>query len=209
VLEATACNIPAKAQAYSMNLAAIPHSTLQYLTVWATGQAQPNVSTLNSPTGTVTANAAIVPAGTNGSISVFVTDNTDLLVDIDGYFAPNDGTGQSLYTVGPCRALDTRNTTGVFTGQLVPPLDVLGSGCGVPANAGAVLFNSTVVPPGRLRYLTLWPDGRNQPVVSTLNAFDGQVTNNMALVPLTNGSVDAYASDPTQLVLDIFSYFAP
>jgi hypothetical protein len=34
------------------------------------------------------ANAAIVPAGTNGAISIYVTDNTHVILDIDGYFAP-------------------------------------------------------------------------------------------------------------------------
>jgi hypothetical protein len=46
------------------------------------------VSTLNDISGTVIANAAIVPAGTGGAISVFVYDATDLIIDIDGYFAP-------------------------------------------------------------------------------------------------------------------------
>jgi hypothetical protein len=34
------------------------------------------------------ANAAIVPAGTNGAISIYVTNNTHLILDINGYFAP-------------------------------------------------------------------------------------------------------------------------
>ena len=34
------------------------------------------------------ANAAIVPAGTNGAVSVYATNDTDLVGDIDGYFAP-------------------------------------------------------------------------------------------------------------------------
>jgi hypothetical protein len=46
------------------------------------------VSTLNSYDGRVVANAAIVPAGTNGAISIYVTDPTDVLFDINGYFAP-------------------------------------------------------------------------------------------------------------------------
>jgi hypothetical protein len=55
---------------------------------WPAGLATPNVSTLNSYTGTVVANAAIVPAGTNGAISIYVTDISDVLFDINGYFAP-------------------------------------------------------------------------------------------------------------------------
>jgi hypothetical protein len=88
-------------------------------------------------------------------------------------------------------------------------VDVVGSFCGPPATALAYVFNATVVPTGALGYLTLWPDGTGQPVVSTLNAFDGALTNNMAIVPSTNGKVDAYANGLTQLILDISSYFAP
>ena len=52
------------------------------------GSPQPLVSTLNSWDGSVVANAAIVPAGTNGAISIYVTNNTHLILDINGYFAP-------------------------------------------------------------------------------------------------------------------------
>jgi hypothetical protein len=61
----------------------------------------------------------------------------------------------------------------------------------------------------KLGYLTLWPDGTNQPLVSTLNALDGSISSNMAIVPTNNGSVDAYASGLTQLILDTSSYCAP
>jgi hypothetical protein len=32
---------------------------------------------------------------------------------------------------------------------------------------------------------------------------------NMAIEPTTNRSVDAFSSNPTQLILDLSSYFAP
>ena len=47
----------------------------------------PGVSTLNSTDGSVIANAAIVPAGTGGSITVVAGNPTDLIIDINGYFA--------------------------------------------------------------------------------------------------------------------------
>jgi hypothetical protein len=86
---------------------------------------------------------------------------------------------------------------------------VVDSPCGVPAAAKADVFNATVVPSPSLSYLTLWPDGEDQPVVSTLNAADGWITSNMAIVPSVNGKIDAYAAGMTQLILDISSYFAP
>lgn len=202
------CGIPASAQAYSLNFTVIPRGALGFLTTWPTGLSQPLVSTLNAETGAVTANAAIVPAGNLGSIDVFVTDDTDVVIDADGYFAPpaSGPNGLSLYTLPPCRVLDTRNMTGAFAGELTVP--VSSSGCGASSNAEAFILNSTVVPSSYLGYLSLWPDGQNQPLVSTLNSYDGALTSNMAIVPTTNGSIDAYGTDPTNLILDISSFFA-
>jgi YVTN family beta-propeller protein len=209
VLAATSCDIPNSAIAYSLDFAAIPRlgAPLGYLTVWPTGQSQPLVSTLNALTGTVTANAAIVPAGQNGEISVYPSSATDLVMDINGYFAPAAAGGLSLYATAPCRVLDTRTSSGAFNGELT--VNVVGGPCGLPATAQAYVFNAAVVPQGALGYLTLWPDGQLRPLASTLNALDGAITSNMAIVPTSNGYIDAYASGLTQLVLDISSYFAP
>ena len=86
---------------------------------------------------------------------------------------------------------------------------MLANGCAVSDQGKAYILNATVVPWGSLGYLTLWPDGRRQPGVSTLNAIDGAVTSNMALVPTDNGMIDGYATNLTQLILDISGYFAP
>jgi hypothetical protein len=208
VLEST-CNIPNSAQAYSMNFTVVPvqGQPLGYLTVWPTGQSKPLVSTLNNLTATIVANAAIVPAGTGGAISVYPSNNTQLVVDIDGYFALAGTGGLSLYPAAPCRVIDTRKGNGAFSGELT--VDVVDSVCAPPSTAQAYVFNATVVPVGSLGYLTLWPDSEQQPMVSTLNAIDGAITSNMAIVPNINGKTDAFASGITQLILDISSYFAP
>jgi len=211
ILNATSCGIPSTAKAYSLNFSVVPHGGLGYLTVWPTGQTRPLVSTLNDVPGTIIANAAIVPAGTSGDVSVYPSNDTDLIIDINGYFAPPGTGGLSLYAVAPCRVIDTRHVGSgqPFSGTLNPPVNVTGSFCGPPSTAKAYVFNATVVPSGALGFLTLWPDGTTRPTVSTLNALDGSITNNMAIVPSNNGKVDAYASGITQLILDISSYFAP
>ncbi len=211
VLNSTCIPSGVNAAAYSFNFTVVPGGSVGYLSVWPTGESQPVVSTLNDPTGTIVANAAIVPAGTGGDVSVYSTDNTQLVIDINGYFAAPGTGGLSLYPVAPCRVIDTRHVGSgqPFSGTLTPPVDVVHSPCGPPATARAYVFNATVVPSGSLGYLTLWPDGASRPTVSTLNALDGSITNNMAIVPSTNGKVDAYASGLTQLILDISSYFAP
>lgn len=202
----TDCAIPTSAQAYSLNFTAIPKTpSLGYLTVWPAGGPRPTVSTLNSPTGTVVANAALLPAnGTQGEIAVYPSDTTDLVIDIDGYFAlAAPSQGLVFYPVTPCRAIDTRLTIGAFSGQQT--FNIEGSQCAPPSSAAGYVMNATALPQGILGYLTLWPSGP-RPLASTLNALDGAYTSNMAIVGTTNGSIDAYAAGTTNLLLDLSGY---
>ena len=114
-----------------------------------------------------------------------------------------------MYNLTPCRVLDTREPSGSppFAGSRDIAVGL--SGCGTPVSAKAYVFNATVVPATGLSYLTLWPQGTAQPFVSTLNDLDGSITNNMAIVPTNNGSISAFATDSTHLVMDIFGYYAP
>jgi len=216
---ASGCGMPATAAAYSLNVTAVPNAVSQYLgylTIWPTGQTRPNASTLNSWDGRIVANAAIVPAGTSGSVSVFVPNPADVVLDANGYFAAPGGPGAlTFYPVAPCRVADTRNATGAFGGPIMNAatsrsFPVPASGCFVPSNALAYSVNVTVVPQVSLSYLTIWPTGTTQPYVSTLNSPDGSVVANAAIVPAgTNGAISVYVTDRTHLILDINGYFAP
>jgi len=211
------CRIPIAAQAYSLNMTAVPSGPLSYLTTWPAGQTQPFVSTLNAPTGAVTANAAIVPAGTGGAVSVYVTQPANLVIDINGYFAPPGMPGELyFYPVNPCRVADTRNAASPLGQPVLNPgqardLPLASGDCGTFSTAKTYSLNATAIPrAGLLGYLTLWPTGESQPFVSTLNSVDGTIVSNAALLPAgTGGSVTAFATDLTDLVLDVNGYFAP
>ncbi len=214
-LSAGGCHIPATARAYSLNFTIVPQGPFGFLSVWPTGTARPTVSTLNSSTGATVANAAIVAAGTNGAISVYTSDPTDLVIDINGYFIPaTDPTALSYYPLTPCRVADTRLTgLGPLVGGLARAFTIGGS-CGVPATAQAFALNITVVPNGPLGFLTTWPDGQPQPTVSTLNDQKGVIMANAAIVPAgNNGAIDLYVYMPqgasTDAVIDVSGYFAP
>jgi hypothetical protein len=199
----------------------VPPGILDYLTTWPAGQSMPLVSTLNDTSGAVVANAAIVPAGTNGAVDVFVPQATDLIIDTNGYFAPPGSAGALyFYPLTPCRVADTRAVGGSgLTGYFGPPQMTAGStrsfpipssSCGVPATAQAYSVNMTVVPPGPLNYITTWPAGQDMPLVSTLNDLSGTIVANAAIVPAgSNGAVSVFAYDATDLVIDINGYFAP
>ena len=208
--------LPSTAQAYSLNITSVPPAPLGFLTLWPDGSAQPTVSTLNNLTGTVVANAAILRSGTGGAFNAFVTDASHLIADLNGYFAPPGSPGAlAFYPSTPCRIFDTRNANGQFGGPAMAAdgtrqFTVPSSVCGIPATAQAYVTNATVLPSGVFGFLTMWPGGQTRPTVSTLNAVDGALTSNAAIVPAGSGGViNVYTSNTAHMLLDISGYFAP
>lgn len=212
------CGVPPGAVAYFLNFTVVPPGRLSFLTVSPTGQPRPNVSTLNSFDGRVTASMAVVPAGTNGAIDVYVTDRTDMVIDITG--AIITGTDALPFRfMPPCRVMDTRpgeGKSGVFGPPLMAArtsrsLAIPLSGCaGIPATSKAYLLNVTVVPRGPLAFLTVWPTGLARPPVSNLNSFQGQVVANAVVVAAgKNAMIDIYVSNATDVIVDISGYLAP
>lgn len=222
-IPASFCNAPASAQAYSMNMTVVvpPSQGLGYLTSWDAGDAIPVVATLNALNGGVVGNAALVPGGTDQAISVFASNPTDLVIDMNGYFAPPiSPQALAFYPVTPCRVADTRTGSG-FSGPFGQPsltagtsrdFPVQDSSCGIPSSALAYSMRLTVVAPGPLGYLTAYPAGQALPVAATLNALGGGVVGNEAIVPAgaaAAGPISVYATNNTDLVIDINGYFAP
>ncbi|MCC6342569.1 MAG: trypsin-like peptidase domain-containing protein [Bryobacterales bacterium] len=206
------CSIPTGAAAYSFTITAVPPSPLQYLTAWPSGGNQPNVSSINSPSGRILANSVILPASADGSIDVYAYDTTDFLVDINGYFAPDNGSGLYYYPVIQCRAYDTTALSGLpFADNETRTIAVpVAAGCsGIPANAKGYAVNVTAIPNGSpMPFITAYPTGQNRPNASILNAFQGQTVTNSAIIPAgTNGAIDVYAYKRTNVVVEISGYF--
>ena len=213
------------AAAYSLNVTVVPQGPLGYLTVWPAGRSQPNVSTLNSVDGRVKANAAIIPAGASQAISVFASNTTNVVLDIDGYSTTPSQQTLQFYPLTPCRVADTRESKGYpqglgqphLTGGVARDFPILKTTCqGIPENVQAYSLNFTVVPyPAQgypLGYLEVWPTGQEpQSPVSTLNNLTGTTVANAAIVPAGTGGegdITAFASNDTNLVIDINGYFA-
>jgi len=214
------CNIPSTAKAYVVNVTLIPKTTADFVTVWPAGDVRPAFWTVRSPDGQVVANSAIVRAGTNGGISVHSSDAADLLIDISGYYTDSTAvTGLAFYPMTPCRVIDTRVQYRPEAGPFGPPSIAArqtrkfrfpsGSYCTVPA-AAAYSVTLTAVPPGSLAYITAWPDGGQQPNVSSINSFSGRTLANSVIIPASaDGSINVFAYDATDFLMDINGYFAP
>jgi uncharacterized repeat protein (TIGR03803 family) len=186
-----ACGTLPSAAAFSLNVSVVPNGPLSYLTVWPAGQPRPLASTLNSLDGRIKANAAIIPAGIfSGYISVYATNTTNVILDVNGYFAPVSGSTLAFYPLPPCRVADTRYSS--YPQGLGPPFLTGGqerafpilnaTSCNIPFSAAAYSLNFSVVPHGSLFYMTVWPTGETRPVVSTLNDIPGQIIANAAIV---------------------------
>ncbi len=110
LIPSSTCNIPSNASAYSLNFTAIPSSGyVRFLAAWPAGQQQPLVSTLNDPLNAPLANAALVPAGTNGGVNVYVSDQADVIIDINGYFVAQSSSTSTAVGTGASSS-GTQNT---------------------------------------------------------------------------------------------------
>lgn len=201
------CGLPETVDAYAVNLTVIPRgSGLAWMSAWPSGLERPFASSVNDPTPSPVANSAIIKRGIGGEISVYGSDDFDLIVDVTGYFSSQPG-GYSFYATSPCRSLDTRESGTQST--LSDPIRVDATrACNLPAHASAIAGVVTAIPEESLEYLTLWGDG-DRPQTSTLNAYDGAITSNFAITPLESGSFRIFRTNSTHVAFDIMGYFAP
>lgn len=129
-------------------------------------------------------------------------------------------TATPLVFVGitPCRLVDTRPSGG-FSGAFGPP-SLNGNesrtfplpsstACSIPSSVAAYSLYVSVVPPGIVGYITMYPTGQPLPIAATLtDVVPGGIVTNSAIVPAgTSGSIDVYAEFSTDLVIDINGYY--
>jgi CSLREA domain-containing protein len=123
---------------------------------------------------------------------------------------------RSLFTLPPCRVIDTRGATGPLGGPALAARAtrdfVLVGTCGIPASARAVSVNVTVAAPTAAGDLRLFTGGSPLPLASTVNYRAAQTRANNAVVALgDSGDIDVRCDQATgtvQFILDVNGYFA-
>jgi hypothetical protein len=119
----------------------------------------------------------------------------------------------SFIPVTPCRVVDTREATGIFGGPMLAAgstrtFPITHGACNIPNTAVDFSFVLTVVPPGSLPWVTVFPSGQPMPTTSSINSYNGLTLANSVLVPAgSNGSIDVYAREATHIILDVNGYF--
>jgi len=216
--------VPNTASAVVLNVTDVNPTAAGFLTVFPEGGAQPTASNLNFGAGQVTANRVIVPlsAGTSpGQISIFSSTDTDVVVDISGYYSSAGGSGSTFTTEpAPARICDTRaGVATLATGPNQCDAKSIGPGgaltiqvagiAGVPSDATAVVVNLTAVAPSGATYLTVYP-GPTRSFASDLNPATGEVRANLTLATLNaNGSIDVYNNTGSvNVVVDVLGWYS-
>jgi hypothetical protein len=204
-----------------LNVTATAPTGSSFLTVFPDGHALPVVSNLNFTRGQTIPNLVTVAVGADGAVDLFNHVGTvHAIADLAGYYT-STGTGLKFHPSTPHRLVDTRDGTGVATGQHSPigaggvfslPLtDAHGLGnLGPLATAGGLVLNVTVTAPSGTSFLTVYPANVARPSASNLNFTKGQTIPNAVITPVNSGSaVDFFNHVGTaQVVADLFGYFS-
>ncbi len=211
--------IPANAKALTGNVTTVG-SGGGYLTLYPSDATQPTVANSNYLPNEVLNNVFTVGLGAgDGAFKIFVTSNTHLVVDVTGYYAPPGAGGLYFHPLpSPIRLLETRAGE---PGCDTPGAPVIGgvirtqqsritcNGITIPANAAAIVGNATVVDPGGIGFLTLYPSNVPRPLISTSNYGMGQLMNGPFTVGLgPDGAFNIYSTNITDLVIDVLGYYS-
>lgn len=202
--------VSSNAQAVVLNVTTVSPTTGGYVTVWAEGEPQPHVASVNYLPGYNIPNLVMCKVGASGKISLFSSGGSiDLVADVVGCYTD---AGSRHMPVSPARLLDTREGNGAPQARLGPgqeiSLRVAGLG-GVPTNASAAVLNVTAVDASAGGYITVYPDGVARPNTANLNVGPGQTVPNLVVSKIgTDGRVRIYNHNGTvDLVADVNGYF--
>lgn len=204
--------VSSDADAVIVNVTAVRPGTNAFLTVYPCDEEQPTASNVNAAAGSVVNNLVVAKVSTAGTICVFSSAETDLLVDVAAYVP--DGGG--LLSVVPARLLETRSTGMTVDGvsQSRSPvaegsttkLTVKERG-GVAADASGAVLNVTAIRPEDGGFITAYPCDEERPNASNVNFGASSVVSNAVVVKLSAvGTVCLYSTAQTDLAVDVVGY---
>ncbi|WP_329382573.1 PKD domain-containing protein [Streptomyces sp. NBC_01351] len=194
--------IPADAKAVAVNLTSTDATSNSYVVAYPDPAKRPDVSNLNPEPGKAKSNQAIVPVGTDGTITLYNQwGSTHLIVDAVGYYGQD---GKALFTpVVPQRLGDTRVTGKLGAGATT----TVG---GVPAGALGAVVNLTATESTGAGYLTAYGFGATRPDASSLNTLPGLTIPNHVTTPVGNGKISVFNGPwggSTHVITDLLGYF--
>ena len=186
----------ADAGAVAVNVTAVGAASAGGLTVWPCGGGRPTTANVQYGIGNPRGGHTTSLLGGGGTLCVFSSAPADVIVDLQGVFAPSGG--NRFTPSAPARVLDTRNT------GRQPVLAIA-----APAGATAVALTVTVTGSAAGGFLTAYPCGTQPPVVSNINFSTAETVAGAAFVPVgPDGRVCVYTNVPVDVIVDVTGTFS-
>jgi hypothetical protein len=207
---------PPGATAVVVNVTVTNTTAPSYLTAFPAGAPQPLASNLNYYANSTIPNLVSVQVGSGGAITFFnAAGSTDVVVDLEGYYAAPSGNAGGEVALPPARITDTRVGSGLpnaghTLGQGASlNIQVTGAGGVPPTGASAVILNITVTNTTAPSWLVAWPTGTTMPLASNLDWTAGVTIPNRVFVPIgTGGQVSVFNSaGSVDVIIDVSGYF--
>jgi Cysteine-rich secretory protein family len=200
--------VPADATAVTMNLTAVDPATEGFITAYPCGD-RPFVSSLNTYPLQTRPNLVMVPLSASGSVCLYSTVETDIVIDVNGYFATAGS--RQFAALQPIRILDTREGDPVLNGNLGgtrltagQPLRIMIAGQrGIPGGTRAISANIAVTEATSAGFLVAYPCGP-VPVAASVNFVPGEDVANAAQLTLDDGGgICLWSSTNVHVVVDV------
>ncbi len=205
--------VDSDAAAVALNVTVADPKKSGFVTVYPCGAERPLASNVNFTAGAVVPNAVIAKVGVGGKVCLYVSSDTHLVVDVNGYFP----SASSYHSINPARVLDTRDGYSTIDGvqQGAGALTVgsittvrITNRASVPLDATAVVLNVTVTEAEGPGFVTAYPCGAALPTASNINFTTGSTVANLVISRIgDDGSVCLFTSRGTHLVADVNGYF--
>ena len=214
--DGSAMVVPSNATAVALNVTAVTPSSSGFITVWPCGVVRPATSNVNYTANGIVPNGVIAPIGSGGKVCFYSLAETDLIVDVAGWFA-----GDAFVGITPSRLADTRTGTGGTLGRIGPDAPLViqvselnvslpsGTAITVPSNITTAALNVTIVNPISAGFVTVYPCDRPRPLASNVNYAVDQVVANGVIAPVSeSGTVCVYSPVLTDVVVDLAGWLA-
>lgn len=195
-----------------VNVTATESGGAGFLQALPTGSSPGQTSTVNYVAAQTSATHAIVPLGAGGTISVFTSNTSHIVVDVMGYIT--DGASEAsraglFVPIAPDRFYDSRSAPNtIHAGGSTVTVPLAGPPFVVPIGAAAISMNLTSDGATGTGFVTAYPADGLFPVASNLNYIAATPVANAALVKLSaTGTLNAFVNVTTHVIIDVNGYF--
>ncbi len=197
--------VPADALSVALNVTATEPEADGFVTVYPTGTARPTASNVNYTAGASVPNLVVAKIGVGGTIDLYTSQSSHLVVDVFGWFGVNAASG--FTPIVAARAIDTRTTSKPADGGIVTFPVTIG---GVPSGATSVLLNLTVTQPSAPSFAAVFASGGAVPATSNVNVVTNEDRPNLTFAPVgPDGQVSVFTYKSSHIVADVLGWFSP